>query len=89
MEKINTPLTAHLDWVDKRLEFAQGEEKDILSLSKEHLLSLLPAERDLMIKMAENAYWDIVGSGVISTTDQNEIRSDAESLFTETFKSYE
>lgn len=53
------------------------------------LKSLLPAEREAMVSMAENAYWDIVGSGVISTSDKKEIRDDSEKLFNENFKSYE
>lgn len=42
-------------------------------------------EREQMISMAENAYWDIIGGGVINTTDQEQVRKDAENLFNGTY----
>lgn len=88
MKKQNTPIQELIQ------EFNDLKIKSVLSVEYLDFMdgiiaaleSRLPTERESLISMAENAYWDVIGSGVISATDKEEIRRDAENLFTQTFK---
>lgn len=90
MEKINTPIMAQIEFLRSELYPSMPVgQRVIVKRAIKNAESLLQSERDVMVSMAENAYWDIVGSGVISASDKKEIRDDSEKLFNETFKIYE
>jgi len=93
MEKQKTAMQELIEYVESQQDKYSGhganETWRALQRVCDKSTELLPNEREQMITIAENAYWDVIGSGVISTTDQKEIRLDAEKLFTETFGNHE
>jgi hypothetical protein len=85
-ENINTMVNTAMQQLIEFIETELGitPQREIILFKAIELRDT--TERDQMISMAENAYWDIIGGGVINTTDQEQVRKDAENLFNELYK---